>query len=231
MEAPLYRNLKIDLDALLPDVAGTIRELYDRGGQLDSDVYIAIIHLSLIKTHPFKTTDANVINVCSKKVNQRCCTDRPRLIQKLIRALLRYESRSDVKSAFDEYNQRYMGLHFMVKTVVEFKHLRDNDMLPSKGRNLPNNKTIDKALETMLMVDEEVTKAHNQPTPLSDRQAALLCDQNMRAAFKEHVPAITDQEMGLAIASIFLHFGIEKGTVSQIAERIRKRRERSASND
>jgi hypothetical protein len=57
MEAPLYRNLKIDLDALLPDVAGTIREIYDRGGQLDSDVYINIIHLSLIKTEPFQTTE------------------------------------------------------------------------------------------------------------------------------------------------------------------------------
>ena len=86
------------------------------------------------------------------------------------------------------------------------------------------NTTIDEALKTILKVVQEVTKARDQPTASSNKQASLLCDQNMRVAFKEYVPTITDQEMGRAIASIFLDFGIEQGDIDTIAERLRGRR-------
>jgi hypothetical protein len=90
MEALLYRRLKIDLDALLPDVAGMIREIYDMGGRLEPSVYIAILKLGLLKTETFKTKDANMIKMPSTK-GERCCTNRPMLIQKLIMALLDYQ--------------------------------------------------------------------------------------------------------------------------------------------
>src|SRR5262245_54278274 len=93
MEAPRYRHLKIDLNVLLPDVEGTSGERDDLPEELRDDPNIVGIYLSLLHTEPFQTKDTNVINVCSKKANQRFCTDQPRLIQKLVQALLGYESR------------------------------------------------------------------------------------------------------------------------------------------
>src|SRR5262249_27499997 len=125
------------------------------------EFYIAILKLCLLQTEPFQTTVANAI------------TDQPMLIQRLIGALLEYESCGDVKSIFAEYSQRHAGLNLIVQTVNEFKHLRTKKRISAQGLQI---RTIDKALETILQVVQEVTKARNQPTPLSNRQAALLCD-------------------------------------------------------
>ena len=245
MERVCFRYLRLDKD--FDDLAQglpaydleTMAELKERGW-ITVDQAAAFIHIlenHLTQAKPFKTDDPEVINASprTRKARTYSCLNRTELIFQLAFDLWEYENARfniDRKAFLDSYTDQRRPPDWddalaKVGEAVDFvQNLRRLGALP-KETKCPQDRKIDEAFETIRKV---VQIALGEPDPDAgtlSKKARVTLDQNLRGAFKKNVPEANEQDILYAVASVLSHFGIEDGEIPQIAERLRKRRERA----
>ena len=188
MEERDSRYLKIDLQALPSELA-------------------EVLESGLARTEPFQTEDEGMVKVRSKRVEQRPCENRSRLIKILATALERYQV-CEFKISIDQNQKGLQIKEFLftpeysalsrVKDSVEYFHLaRKKNILPSIGKDFPYESTIKDAFDLIANVVQISAKVRVQEEVnlLGSKKAmkrALY--QDMRNAFEKFVPTMTDKE-------------------------------------